>query len=76
MNISKLTTPGQIPLAICDRSDHTDKQVHVVFADGHVQYFNIQPDDDDEDIVNMLIKQNNLPQNIADILLKSVSDSE
>lgn len=76
VNISKLTTPGQIPLAICDRSDHTDKQVHVVFADGHVQYFNIQPDDDEEDIVNMLIKQNNLPQNIADILLKSVSDSE
>ena len=76
VDLNKLTTPATTPLAICDRATHTEKSVCILYADGHVTSLPVAEDDDEEDIVKMLIRQNNLPQNIADIMIKAVDSEE
>ena len=76
VDLNKLTTPAITPLAICDRATHTEKSVCILYADGHVTSLPVAEDDDEEDIVKMLIRQNNLPQNIADIMIKAVDSDE
>lgn len=62
------------PIAFCDRYFHTSEQLHVVFADGHVEAIQVSPDAEEEDVINIICDRNNLPDSDRQALIKALNE--
>ena len=61
-----------IPLAICDRTAHSEGQVCLLLADGHVETFPVSENAEDSDVVNELGKKYRLAPEVINLMLKQV----
>ena len=74
--MSRIENPSTTPVAICDQSNHDDDEVHVAFADGHVESVKVPEDAGLRDIIGLLGKKYNFKPALLDDLLKKAAAYE
>ncbi|MBE6356426.1 MAG: DUF1559 domain-containing protein [Lentisphaerae bacterium] len=74
VNINKLNNPSSTPLAICDRASHSEANVCVVFADGHVESLPVDESADESDVVSSLAETYNPAPELVKLMLAQVAE--